>query len=93
MDARDDIAGPVNITASHPVDNRTLMRQVRYHVGRPVGLPAYRFMLEPAMAALRTEPELVLKSRWVVPERLSAAGFSFAHPDLDEALASILNRA
>ena len=44
------------------------------------------------MAVLRTEPELVLKSRWVVPERLSAAGFSFAHPDLDEALASILNR-
>lgn len=93
LDARDDIAGPVNITAPHPVDNRTLMHKVRYHVGRPIGLPAYRFMLEPAMAVLRTEPELVLKSRWVLPERLTDAGFSFTHFDLDEALASILNRA
>ncbi len=93
LDARDDISGAVNVTAPQPVDNRTFMRQLRFHVGRPVGLSAYRFMLEPAMAVLRTEPELVLKSRWVVPERLSAAGFSFAHPELDEALASILNRA
>ncbi|WP_130281028.1 epimerase [Microcella alkaliphila] len=92
LDARDDIAGAVNITAPHPVDNRTFMRQVRHRLGRPIGLPSYRFMLEPAMAVLRTEPELVLKSRWVLPERLEAAGFAFTHPDLDEALASILNR-
>lgn len=93
LDARDDIAGAVNITAPRPVDNRTLMKTVRHRVGRPIGLPAFRFMLEPAMAVLRTEPELVLKSRWVLPERLEEAGFSFAYPDLDEALASILNRA
>lgn len=93
LDAHDDIAGPVNVTAPRPVDNRTLMRAVRHRLGRPIGLPAYRFMLEPAMAVLRTEPELVLKSRWVLPERLDKAGFSFAYPDLDGALASILNRA
>lgn len=38
------------------------------------------------MWALRTEPELILKSRWAVPERLTAAGYRIAHPDLEEAL-------
>jgi NAD dependent epimerase/dehydratase family enzyme len=58
----------------------------------PFGLPAWRFMLEPAMWALRTEPELVLKSRWVVPERLLAEGFSFSQPSLAGALRDIADR-
>lgn len=89
---RDDISGPVNIAAPHPVDNRTLMRALRRAVGMPIGLPAWRWMLEPAMWVLRTEPELVLKSRWVLPGVLSDAGFVFRHPDLDEALATIVAR-
>ena len=82
----DDISGPVNLASPHPSDNRTLMSTLRRIVGAPVGLPAYRWMLEPAMWALRTEPELVLKSRWALPGKLTAAGFRFAHPDLEEAL-------
>jgi NAD dependent epimerase/dehydratase family enzyme len=89
--ARDDISGPVNLASPHPVDNRTLTRSLRRSVGMPVGLPAWRWMLEPAMWVLRTEPELVLKSRWVLPEVLTDAGFGFRHPDLDEALASIVS--
>ena len=83
---RDDISGPVNIASPRPGDNCTLMRTLRHAVGTRVGLPAWRWMLEPAMWALRTEPELVLKSRWVLPETLSEAGFSFEHPDLPEAV-------
>ncbi|CAI9393925.1 epimerase [Microbacterium sp. T2.11-28] len=85
---RDDdaIAGPVNISSPHPSDNRTLMRTLRRVVGMPVGLPSARWMLEPAMWALRTEPELILKSRWVLPGRLTGAGYAFRHPDLEEAL-------
>lgn len=86
---REDIAGPVNITSPHPSDNRELMRMLRRTVGAPVGLPAWRFMLEPAMWALRTEPELVLKSRWALPEALTAAGFEFRHPHLAGALADV----
>lgn len=89
---RDDLAGPVNLASPHPTENRTLMRTIRETVGAPIGLPAYRWMLEPAMWALRTEPELVLKSRWVIPERLLAAGYRFAHPDLDEALRDALGQ-
>lgn len=85
----DELSGAVNLASPHPVDNRTLMAALRATVHVPVGLPAPRFVLEPAMWALRTEPELVLKSRWVVPARLQAAGFTFAHPDLDEALADV----
>ena len=85
---RDDIAGPVNIASPHPADNRTLMRTLRAAVGMRIGLPAWRWMLEPAMWLLRTEPELILKSRWVVPETLAAAGYRFEHPDLQEAVAT-----
>lgn len=87
---RDDIDGPVNLAAPEASDDRTLMRTLRQVVGMPVGLPAYRWMLEPAMWVLRTEPELVLKSRWVVPERLVDAGFEFAFPELEAALRDVV---
>lgn len=83
---RPDITGPVNIASPRPSDNRTLMRTLREIVGMPAGLPSARWMLEPAMWLLRTEPELVLKSRWVLPERLLDAGYVFARPDLRDAL-------
>jgi NAD dependent epimerase/dehydratase family enzyme len=83
------LEGPVNVTAPHPVDNRALMRALRDVVGVPVGLPAPRFVLEPAMWALRTEPELVLKSRWVLPEKLTEAGFRFTCPELEPALRAV----
>lgn len=90
--AHAELDGIVNVVAPTASDNRELMRTLRRIVGMPVGLPAYRWMLELAMWALRTEPELVVKSRWVVPERLSAAGFAFAHTELDDALRSALAR-
>ena len=90
---RDELAGVVNVVAPQASDNRTLMRTLRRIVGAPFGVPAVRWMLEPAMWLLRTEPELVLKSRWVVPERLTAAGFVFAHRDLEEALRASLASA
>ena len=88
---RDDdrLAGPVNIASPEASDNRTLMRTLREVVGARVGLPAQRWMLELGMLALRTEPELVLKSRWVVSQRLTDAGFAFAHTDLRDALAAV----
>jgi NAD dependent epimerase/dehydratase family enzyme len=85
----DDIAGPVNVASPSASDNRTLMRELRRVVGAPVGLPAYRWMLEPAMLVLRTEPELVLKSRWVLPQTLLAAGYRFSYTDLPAALRAL----
>lgn len=87
---RDDISGPVNLAAPEPVDNRTLMRELRRAVGMPVGLPAGRFMLEPALAVLGAEPEMVLKSRWIVPGVLQEAGFAFRYPRLGPALDAVV---
>jgi NAD dependent epimerase/dehydratase family enzyme len=88
----DELAGPVNLASPHRSDNRTLMRTLRLAVGMPVGLPAWRWMLEPAMWVLRTEPELVLKSRWVVPAVLTDAGYAFQWPELEPAVRDVAGR-
>lgn len=86
---RADLDGAINLTAPVPSDNRTLMALLRRRVGAPLGLPAYRWMLEPGMWLLRTEPELVLKSRWVVPERLTEAGYRFRFSRLEDAFTEL----
>lgn len=86
---RGDISGPVNLAAPGVSDNRTLMREIRRVSRMPRGVPAFRWMLDPAMALLRNEPELVLKSRWAVPRVLTEAGFSFRHPELGPALDAV----
>lgn len=85
-----EIEGPVNVSSPEPSDNRTVMATIREAVGRRIGIPTWRWMLELGSFAIRTETELVLKSRWVVPTRLLAAGYEFRHPDLRGALAGII---
>ncbi|MCP2030898.1 NAD dependent epimerase/dehydratase family enzyme [Okibacterium sp. HSC-33S16] len=87
---RPDIDGVLNVSSPNPSDNRTVMTTIRRILGVPIGLPAFRWMLELGMAVFRTEPELVLKSRWVLPERLTELGYRFSHPHLGEALTTIL---
>jgi uncharacterized protein (TIGR01777 family) len=84
--ARDDLSGPVNLAAPNPLPNREMMRLLREACGAPFGLPATEWMLEVGAFFLRTETELILKSRRVVPGRLLASGFQFKFPKLDEAL-------
>ncbi len=83
------IAGPVNVATPHPVTNAELMAAVRAAFGRPHGLPLPAGVLELGARVIRTEAELVLKSRWVHPGVLLASGFAFTHPTLPEALAAI----
>ncbi len=90
LEGRADVDGVLNVSSPNPESNRELMAHLRRILRRPLGLPAYRWMLELGTWALRTETELVLKSRWVLPQRLEALGFRFAHEHLAEALASIL---
>lgn len=87
---RDDVTGPINVCAPHPVPNREFMREVRLAARAPFGLPATRWMLEIGAIFLRTETELPLKSRWVLPTRLQAAGFTFRHPTWSEAAIEIV---
>jgi hypothetical protein len=78
---RDDLAGAVNLAAPTPLPYAEFARALRVAWGIPVGLPAPRWLLEIGTFLLRTESELVLKSRRVVPGRLLAAGFRFLHPE------------
>ncbi|MGO4690971.1 epimerase [Glaciibacter sp. 2TAF33] len=89
LETRPEIDGVVNAAAPNPVDNRTLMGSLRRVLKVPFGLPAPRWMLEFGTALIGSETELVLKSRWVIPERMLEAGYEFEYPDLEPALAQI----
>jgi uncharacterized protein (TIGR01777 family) len=78
---RDDITGPVNLAAPNPLPQRRFMAALREAWGSHVGLPATKWMVEIGAFLLRTDTELILKSRRVVPGRLTKAGFSFDFPE------------
>jgi hypothetical protein len=82
---RDDFDGPVNLASPNPLPNRDFMLGLREAWGMPNGFPAPALAIEIAAFFLRTESELVLKSRRVVPTRLLHAGFTFQFPDWPEA--------
>ena len=85
-----DIGDTVNVSSPNPVENRELMATLRRVLGVRFGIPLFGWMLETGAFAIRTESELLLKSRWVVPTRLLAAGFEFDFPQLEGALRDIL---
>jgi len=82
---RDDIAGVVNLAAPEPLPNADFMRALREACGVRIGLPAAPWMLSLGAWAMRSETELILKSRRVVPARLVEGGFEFAYPSWPEA--------
>ncbi len=90
---RDDVEGPVNLAAPEPVQQRAFMRVLRRAWGQPVALPATRLMAEVGAFALRTDTELLLKSRRVLPGRLADAGFTFRHPTWELAAPDLVRRA
>jgi uncharacterized protein len=90
--ADNEISGPVNLAAPNPVPHRDFMRTLRRTWGMPLGLPSTRWMAEIGAFALRTDTELLLKSRRVVPGRLLDAGFTFDYPEWPDAAAELVGR-
>ena len=86
-----ELTGVLNTAAPNPVSNKTLMQLLRKNMGMAFGLPAGVWLLKMGAVIIKTETELILKSRWVIPERLSEAGFQFQYPYMDEALKNILS--
>lgn len=88
---RDDVAGPVNLAAPAPVTNAELTRTLGRVLHRPtlVPVPAFgpRLLLGRELA-----DGLVFASQRVRPQVLSDAGYRFRHPDLEAALAAVLDR-
>jgi uncharacterized protein (TIGR01777 family) len=89
---RDDMEGPVNLAAPGPLPQRDFMAALRAAWGRRVGLPATGWMAEIGAFFLRTDTELLRKSRRVIPGRLLDAGFSFEFPDWPAAARDLSER-
>jgi uncharacterized protein (TIGR01777 family) len=83
--ARADIDGVVNVASPNPVPNAEFMQILRDACGAPFGLPANKWMLGIGAVFMRTETELILKSRRVVPARLLEHGFTFQYPEWSSA--------
>lgn len=83
--AHNELTGGVNVAAPNPVTNRDMMRALRRVCDVPIGLPAARWMLEIGAFFMRTETELMLKSRRAVPGKLLANGFEFQFSEFEQA--------
>jgi uncharacterized protein (TIGR01777 family) len=81
----DEVVGPINLASPHPLPNDEFMKELRQVSGTKIGLPATRWMLEIGAVFLKTETELILKSRRVIPGRLLQEGFEFQFPEWKEA--------
>jgi len=92
MIAHQTMSGPVNICSPNPVPNREFLRALRAAWRQPIGVSAPAWMIEIGSFLLRTESELVLKSRRVIPGKLANAGFTFVFPDWPAAAQELVMR-
>ena len=84
-----NIEREVNVTAPQPENNTILMQLLREKYKMPFGLPQPKWLLEIGAFLIRTETELLLKSRYVYPEKLVNNGFEFEYPTLELALENL----
>jgi uncharacterized protein (TIGR01777 family) len=87
------IDGAVNVSSPNPLRNVAFMESLRNAWGVKVGIPTSRWMLEVGAILIRTESELVLKSRWAVPTRLIDAGFRFRFPEWASAAQDLVEQS
>ena len=88
----EELEGPVNLAAPSPLPNSEFMQTLRKAWGIPFGLPATEWMLELGAFVLRSETELMLKSRRVIPKRLLESGFTFQFPTWADAASDLCRR-
>ncbi|TBW59059.1 TIGR01777 family protein [Marinobacter halodurans] len=82
-----DASGAYNVVSPHPVTNRTFTRTLGRVLHRPTPFPVPAFVLRTALGELSA---MLLEGQRVMPARLQQAGFGFTHPDLEDALRSII---
>lgn len=84
------LKGAINIVAPNPTTNIELMKLMRKYLNVPIGLAAGKRLLEMGAILIRTETELILKSRNVIPSRLLEAGYTFKYCTLEASLKDLL---
>lgn len=89
----ESMTGPYIVSSPEPKSQAEFMRTLRKVMGVPIGLPAFEWMVRiGAPLLMRTDPELVLYGRYVLPKRLLDEGFAFRFPNLDGALRDLLRK-
>ncbi len=86
-----ELSESINVVSPIPVRNETFMKKLQKAIGIPFGLPISKSMLEIGAKIIKTETELVLKSRNVIPKRLTENGFEFEFGDLDKTFKNLLS--
>lgn len=89
----EDMDGAVNLASPGPLPYNDFMAAMRKAWGMPIGLPAMKWMLEIGAWVMRTDTELVLKSRRVIPGRLLEKGFVFDFPEWNGAVRDLVTRS
>ncbi len=89
---REDLSGPVNLAAPEPLPNASFQTILRHALLAPIGLSSPAWLLKIGAFFLRTDTELLLKSRRVIPTRLLENGFKFRHPDWPSAAIELAGR-
>ena len=82
--------GSYNISSPNPITNKYFMSVLRKKLHRSFGIPSQKWLLEIGARIIKTETELILKSRFVIPERLLNKGFQFTYPTIEEAIEEII---
>jgi len=88
----EELSGPVNLSSPNPLPNSEFMRVLRKAYGMPFGMPAFEWQLAIGAVLMRTETELILKSRRVVPKLLMDSGYEFEFPDWKDAAEDLCRR-
>lgn len=89
----DTVEGAVNLAAPSPLPMHEFLRELAGAAGRKLLLPLKPWMVKIGAFLVRTEPELVLKSRRVFPARLLERGFTFAFPRWPAAARDLVSQA
>jgi len=87
-----ELSGIFNSSAPNPVSNSILMQTLRHQLKPLISIPSPKWLLTIGAVFIKTETELVLKSRWVIPEKLLQSGFNFKYPTIDKAINNILGK-
>lgn len=86
-----ELSGSINVVSTKPIRNEEFMKKLQKAIGIPFGLPIPKSLLEFGAKMIKTETELVLKSRNVIPKRLTENGFEFEFGDLEKTFKNLLS--
>ncbi len=92
INEHNELEGTFNCCSPGAVTNKVFMQTLRKATGHIIGLPAFEWMLQIGARIIGTEPELILKSRWVVPAKILQTGFQFKYSFLGDAMKDIVSK-